>query len=206
MSDQIAVGAVGWDHPGWCDRFYPDDLPPEWRLTYYGNEFLQVLVPETLWLGQPAGCVGWRDEVDGSFRFVFEISQAMADAEESLQSLEACAAALRSHLAGVVCWQPVPERAVAALRQVLGESRFVARPGVSEERLAIDGAVACARADSRQAVDLLWLRQLLEALQAHHSAGGHGWLFIEGSPPQIEVLRKAVILQQLLAGPGAGGG
>ncbi len=38
------VLAVGWDHPAWQGSFYPDDLPADWRLTYYANEVPGVLL------------------------------------------------------------------------------------------------------------------------------------------------------------------
>ncbi len=31
---EVLVGARGWEHEAWTDRFYPADLPEDWRLTY----------------------------------------------------------------------------------------------------------------------------------------------------------------------------
>ena len=41
----LRIGAYGWKHEPWCDGFYPDDLPEDWQLTYYANEFSTVLLP-----------------------------------------------------------------------------------------------------------------------------------------------------------------
>jgi len=34
----IKVGYYDWHEFGLKDSFYPDDMPPEWRLTFYANE------------------------------------------------------------------------------------------------------------------------------------------------------------------------
>jgi hypothetical protein len=36
---KIRVGAVTWDVAQWQENFYPLDLPDDWRLPYYANEF-----------------------------------------------------------------------------------------------------------------------------------------------------------------------
>lgn len=47
---RILIGAAGWQHPQWSnDVFYPDDLPEDWYLSFYANEFPVVLVPEAQW-------------------------------------------------------------------------------------------------------------------------------------------------------------
>ena len=47
---RILIGAAGWQHPEWVnDAFYPDDLPEDWYLSFYANEFPIVLVPEVQW-------------------------------------------------------------------------------------------------------------------------------------------------------------
>ena len=40
----LRLGARGWRHAHWENDFYPDDLPPDWQLAYYANEFSTVLV------------------------------------------------------------------------------------------------------------------------------------------------------------------
>jgi len=45
----VVVGARGWLHQQWMEGFYPEDIPEEWRLGYYANEFNTLLVPWTQW-------------------------------------------------------------------------------------------------------------------------------------------------------------
>ncbi|MCW8905990.1 MAG: hypothetical protein OQL28_01975 [Sedimenticola sp.] len=203
MSGGIAVGAVGWDHPGWAEHFYPDDLPSEWRLTYYGNEFHQVLVPAGYWRQGEAPWEQWREDVDPSFRFVLEAGDPARLGGSDLQRIEAAAATLREQLAGVVSWQPLPDDRADVLRRILNQGRFLASvSAVASEgyTLATGDGVACARVESGRTTDLRDLRGLMQELQACACGEGGRWLFVEGAPPQIKLLRDAVILQQLLAG------
>lgn len=47
---RILIGAAGWQHPEWAnDAFYPDDLPEDWYLSFYANEFPIALLPDKQW-------------------------------------------------------------------------------------------------------------------------------------------------------------
>lgn len=73
-SESIRVGACGWQHAHWQGTFYPDDMPGDWRLSYYANEFSTVLVPQACWLQRMKSqeCSEHEDDwldVPESFRF-----------------------------------------------------------------------------------------------------------------------------------------
>lgn len=68
----ILIGAYGWLHDGWRGEFYPEDLPDEWQLGYYGNEYPVVLVPAGYWAGGASAIAEWLAETDESPRFVCE--------------------------------------------------------------------------------------------------------------------------------------
>ncbi|TNF96028.1 MAG: hypothetical protein EP297_10925 [Gammaproteobacteria bacterium] len=40
----IRVGALTWEVSEWGESFFPQDLPDEWRLPYYANEFHTVVI------------------------------------------------------------------------------------------------------------------------------------------------------------------
>lgn len=42
--NQVLLGALDWQHPKWKEGYYPDDLPTDWRLSYYANQFQTVLI------------------------------------------------------------------------------------------------------------------------------------------------------------------
>ncbi len=205
MITEWRTGAVGWDHPDWDDQFYPDDLPPDWRLTYYGNEFSQVLIPQRQWASASGAWEGWRDDVDAGFRFVLELD---GYDRKTLEAVSACAQVLSGRLAGVVSWQPITQSQCQSLRRVLGASQFVATPKGSsghkvDEMVALDDGVICLRVSDQRAADLRWLKECMRRLDDMRGRRD-GWLFIVGEPPRIKVLREAVILQQLLVGVDSG--
>jgi len=43
---RVLVGSVGWQHLAWQDSYYPEDLPPDWRLGFYANEFALAVITE----------------------------------------------------------------------------------------------------------------------------------------------------------------
>jgi len=103
MSDKnIQVGAYGWLHPHWERSFYPDDMPAEWFLSYYSNEFNTVMVPADYWIKDEGfNCEEWLDDIHDDFRFYIECPiQALSDDGAFtlfLKQLEF----LQAHLAGV---------------------------------------------------------------------------------------------------------
>ena len=69
----VLVGAVGWLHPAWEGGFYPDDLPADWRLSYYNTQFQAVYLPAPFWqAASPATWAAWLDDTLEGFRFVLE--------------------------------------------------------------------------------------------------------------------------------------
>ena len=68
----LRVGTCGWDLPHWQNSFYPDDLPQDWRLAYYANEFSAVLVPASIWQAEQVNLEDWADEVGQGFRFYLQ--------------------------------------------------------------------------------------------------------------------------------------
>ena len=89
----IVCGSLGWDHPSLLQSFYPEDLPEDWRLTYYANEFSAVLLPRACWVGVSLEQLRvWRDDVSESFRFFFLIDGQCPDVQLDLlrQGLGCC--------------------------------------------------------------------------------------------------------------------
>lgn len=79
MSEPILVGTRGWDHPAWRGGFYPEELPADWRLTYYNNLLRAVLVPGDSWTGIAEPDVRrWAEDSDPAFRFVLELPDEVA--------------------------------------------------------------------------------------------------------------------------------
>ncbi len=74
MSEPLLIGTRGWLHPDWDGRFYPPELPPEWRFCFYSNRLRSVLVPADSWPGVRREEVEqWVQDSDPLFRFVLEV-------------------------------------------------------------------------------------------------------------------------------------
>ena len=85
----IRVGACGWDLPHWENSFYPDDLPRDWRLSYYANEFSAVFVPAHVWQAEQVNLGDWGDEVGQGFRFYLQQAEKISSEAELLEVKQA---------------------------------------------------------------------------------------------------------------------
>ena len=66
----MLIGTYGWRHPQWVGTYYPEDMPEDWWLSYYSNEFSVVLVPEADILCTDKGEIeAWPDNVEDDFLF-----------------------------------------------------------------------------------------------------------------------------------------
>lgn len=98
----LRLGARGWQHADWQQSFYPEDLPEDWQLGYYANEFSAVLVPRSYWLPETGFDIEeWLDHVSGHFRFYLEWPLAAVDSPGCSLFLEQCQA-LGSLLGGII--------------------------------------------------------------------------------------------------------
>ncbi len=67
------IGSAGWEHPQWAGCFYPDELPPEWRLTFYNTAFPCVYLAYEAWSGRDLQTLSaWVEDTLERFRFVLE--------------------------------------------------------------------------------------------------------------------------------------
>ncbi len=70
---QCYVGSAGWEHASWLGAFYPEDLPPDWHLTFYNNHFSCVFIPYADWSClSVTELAAWCNDVMDHFRFVLE--------------------------------------------------------------------------------------------------------------------------------------
>ena len=67
------LGVRGWEWPEWEQGFYPEDMPPEWRLTYYNTQFHCVFMPSDQWRGQTDEVLAqWAEDTHDQFLFLLE--------------------------------------------------------------------------------------------------------------------------------------
>ncbi|MCK4864767.1 MAG: hypothetical protein KAT06_05020 [Gammaproteobacteria bacterium] len=76
---RVLMGACGWKHQAWLDDFYTEDLPEEWQLGFYSNEFPVVYVPAAEWIDLDVE--EWTEDISDSFRFILEVSSDVLNDE-----------------------------------------------------------------------------------------------------------------------------
>jgi hypothetical protein len=184
----LCLGARDWEHPAWVRDYYPEDLPADWRLSYYANDLSQVLVPQARWLG--AGEAGWADWVEAvrpGFRFFLELAPGSVPA-----SLAACSDALGTHFGGALTAAPgpLPEGGAAPLYLVRNLTELEAPlPGRLPLALVLDPS---------ELGDLGAQRRLFEDLARRHAAQGELPLFLGGKAPPMSALLDAKQLAELM--------
>jgi len=92
----VVVGARGWLHQSWLESYYPEDIPDEWRLGYYGNEFNTVLVPWEQWQVSVEALEEGLDDTSDDFHLYLELPEAV-------QPLPAHLSEILDRITGLVC-------------------------------------------------------------------------------------------------------
>lgn len=67
----LYTGTVGWSHLAWHARLYSEDLPTDWRLSFYNTQFRCVYLPYLIWQSASDEQVAfWLSETQEDFHFV----------------------------------------------------------------------------------------------------------------------------------------
>ncbi len=196
MEPCVEIAAVGWTHPDWLGGYYPPDLPEDWRLAYYANEYRAVLVPAPVLDRAGVESVSrWCGEVPERFRFYFELEDAFTERDDRRLLLDAAAGCL-----GGFVLEASPERAPCIERALVRRFpatdvvRRGAPPGV--HRLWMPGVsgptgpVGLVRwPEPPQPAEL---RAQLEGFVA--ASGGGGTLFLDAGPEVLERARDLLLV------------
>jgi len=224
----ILVGARGWEHSSWRGGFYPDDLPRDWRLSYYANAFRAVLVPaERLGEASAGEVAQWREEVPEGFRFFLEVSGGLIETlRGDVSDFLAYTGAIGDTVGGIVLdLESAPLPAAAGLggwlEQLAGQFTLGARwrggPLAAEAGTLLDahGVGRCWRSgDEEHAVgvqaccgflrapvqDIRRLREQVESFMAWSASCGQAFLCFEGDPGIYGEMEQARVIAELLTG------
>lgn len=108
---RVVIGACGWKHKAWLNDFYSEDLPEDWQLGFYSNEFSVVYVPASDWLDVSDSDVPnlddtdiseWPEDVSETFRFILEISDICIQDEHCFSEALKKASSLGEFCLGLV--------------------------------------------------------------------------------------------------------
>ncbi|MCF7994218.1 MAG: hypothetical protein K9L88_05205 [Chromatiaceae bacterium] len=176
MSNTTMVTCRGWWDLADSDLFYPEDLPQDWRLSYFANSFRAALLPAALWTdADPQTAAQWYDDVPPGFRFAAEQSLTPSQATQARRH-PLVPAELEQRLgAKLDAWiEPIDESASTTLSTITGSDanrrlRYQRRP--TDQRGETDPERSCPSCygliapaelhrDLRRARD--WLRKMAE--------------------------------------------
>ena len=200
----LFIGTEGWDYDAWSGVFYPEDLPVDWRLTYYANEYGVVLVPRRLWSGASASELeSWASDVPTGFRFFLRVSADGLDRGATVGRLSASVEALGVRCAGVVADAPTIEP--EAGERLAVPIYFPRRTPEEDGLLYLADPSRCADGFDRVMLwatdrlpDLPRRRDALERLVSGCRPGRDAALFITGTPPDLDGVEETLTLAQLL--------
>ena len=225
MSEHVVlIGARGWQHNDWIGEFYPDDLPDDWRLGYYGNEYPVVMVPASYLSADESEYEQWLEESDDSLRMIVEWpaqgagQQQVAAAQKAVELLAQRVMAIMIPVESDITesdYTIYKELAASypVCFDVTLEQRAQLLPWLAEH-FANDDYSVCWRADLNFKQDLEFgtvaitrtfgniapkdLRVLLETMIAATNPERHMVLIVEGEPPSMQLLTNASIILDLL--------
>ena len=121
------LGAIGWEHDAWYGAFYPEDLPPAWRLTFYNTEFECTYLPYTIWSREtPETLTQWHEDTLERFRFLLEPAHGPVSVEDAarLAALGEKALLAVAHAGPAIVWLE-PEANLKQLAQTIQEQALV---------------------------------------------------------------------------------
>ena len=221
---RVLIGACGWKHSDWLQNFYDEDLPEDWQLGFYSNEFSVVYVPTIDWIDN-LEMDEWSDNVSESFRFIFEVSASLLRDEDAFLSAITKVKALNELCLGFVfqldqticddvsLFQSRYEAAnmVAAVcvnvQNIIISNEFeqgLLKKNISQlwngkdtESLGFRGGLSISRVKCN-GLAMRDLRDVLETCLAASNEGCISVLILEGEPPSLEMLRNADTLLNLL--------
>lgn len=220
QTHRLLIGALGWQHEAWQESFYPDDLPPEWRLGYYSNEFPLAAITER----ERRDEAGLIDELADCREDLLAL--LVVRVENGADPALAAACRLREQLpreAGLLLqFDPTaagdPDHWLAQVQAVTGEiplcvdalapleaSWQAALRGrdtgwswnaqTDREGLAV-GPLAVMTVAGRP--DARLLRERIEAALAVNTGERNVALLFAGAPPDIEAMRQAKTIEELM--------
>ena len=220
-SHRILIGTCGWLHDNWQESFYPEDLPADWYLGYYGNEFPVVLVGEKEWQ-QGGSAKQWLEETDDLPMFICEIplQETGNDVLQQADSYLKAASQMGERCLGIVCRvsNSISSEALKSLLQacqaiaptvlamndpssqvqaIMNELQVNPLWTSAEANEDHGGSLFIACLDSSK-LKLPELRTSIENLLAKQSEQTTLVLLIGGENPDIEIIKQAKVMLDLI--------
>jgi len=223
---RVLLGACGWKHQGWLNNYYSEELPEEWQLGFYSNEFPVVYVSAADWL-DASDLAEWTEGVSDSFRFILEVPEHTLENEQYFIKALEKAKTLNEFCLGLVLKLPLSlcddtklfqkrldmAKAVAHVcvdkcgatltsefKAMLVEHNVaeVWDGTLQENEESLKGGSLAMSHVSGDELDMQALRKIIEVCLSVSNENCISVLCLDGDPPSLELLRNAGIILDLL--------
>jgi hypothetical protein len=210
----IIIAAYGWQQESWQETFYPDDLPDDWQLSYYSNEFSAVVIPQSLASAADASSYeAWADDVNPGFQFMVELPAA-GDIQAVLQNSRLLKDALAGwlvpaghpQLEDICALQPalpvylLNQQPDTVLPEQLPDANTRIARGIDEPGQLLDMQPPVNLVMVQQPVnDPRALRQIIDYARILGGSLQDSWLVFAGAAPSVEDMRNSHIIAELSA-------
>jgi len=183
---QILIGACGWQHEQWQGQFYPDDLPLDWRLPYYTNEFETLLVPYEMWSESELEEIeSWLDDIPEIFDLFFEVDLGLCN--ENVKKM-------LSH--EIFRYRQVKFTSKSPV-QCLEKCNM--QHGAIVNNVSTDEKIALIRCSSQNVIKPDEIRQLIEKAKDDYRECDNVFLFFDQALLDMNILNNAKIIVDLLS-------
>ena len=205
LNCEIHFGVSGLENSSLMDQFYPADLPEDWRLSYYSNEFSSIVVKLSdidADLSMSEGSISAAitellEEIDGEdFVLLFDLSELPANTKQALQSLETENRNFAKANSYYIDLQ-------AMLIETLGKDSLL-KEKTPENSLTfqwgdINGNLLCYVQDN-QAIEPVMLKKLLEIVrqQAKNENIESAIVIFSSAQNALQNCRNAIVLERMM--------
>ncbi len=165
---QVHVGTSGWQHDTFAGRFYPDDLSPDDRLSFYADTFGTVEVNNTFYQSPDEETLrAWRARTPDDFVFTIKANQYITHFKKLKDPAEPVQNLYRN-------LEPLRETDSGTRIEALGPILFQCPPNWHQNLDRLRNFLETLSADYRHVFefrDPTWLNEgTTEALAAHDAA------------------------------------
>lgn len=70
---KVRTGCLALDMAGWQTGYFPEELPQDWQLAYYSNEYRAIVLEWSVWAGRLAQIKEQLEDVGDDFRIYFRV-------------------------------------------------------------------------------------------------------------------------------------
>ena len=200
----VHLGTLGWEFPAWQQDYYPEDIPSDWKLAFYANDFSALVLPESFWQGERLQAVVEQlEDIDPGFSVYCLLQSELPESALLLAAKQS----LADYFAGFI----VMRSGLNSLPELVYDSDFIFPADSS-----VDSVNACywselpVNTDKKLCMlsltgqsDLKSLRQMFSSVQPQLATDRDVLVMVNAEPdssgPDISYLQQLRTLLELMA-------